>query len=98
MASSERATSRSLAVPSSTAGRPVVRVRAGSCWALASASRRLVTFAATVVSWLAGMLAVCGAASHVPWLTASAPAEAADAPAEAADAPAKAADGTASGP
>ena len=76
MASSERATFRSLAVPSSTAGRLVLRVRPGSCWALASASRRLVTFAATAVSWLAGMLAVCGTASQVPWLTTSDPAKA----------------------
>ena len=66
MASSERATSRSLAVPFSTAGRLVVRVSVGSCWAFCSASRSPSTLAATVVSWLAGMLAVCGWASQVP--------------------------------
>jgi hypothetical protein len=66
MASSERATSRSLAIPSSTAGRLVMSVRDGSCWALASVDRRPFTLAATAVSWSAGMLSVCGSASQVP--------------------------------
>ena len=66
MASSERATSRSLAVPSSTAGRLVVSVRDGSCWAFGSAARSPFTLAATAVSWPAGMLAVRGSASQVP--------------------------------
>jgi len=66
MASSERATSRSLAVPDSTAGRLVTSVRDGSCWAFARLARRPFTLAATLVSWSAGMLAVCGSASQVP--------------------------------
>ena len=76
MASRDRATSRSLAVPCSTAGRLVVSVRAGSAMASCSVCCSVVTFAATVVSWAAGMLAVCGWASQEPASAVSAPAEA----------------------
>ena len=67
MASSDRATSRLLAVPLSTEGRLVVSVRAGSSSAFCSDCRRSSTRPATVLSSLAGTLAVCGWASQEPW-------------------------------
>ena len=66
MSSSERATSRLLAVPLSTVGRLVVRSRSGSCTAFASAWRRASTWPATVPSSSAGTLAVSGWASQEP--------------------------------
>ena len=67
MASSERATSRLLAVPLSTEGRLVVRLRSGNCSAFCSVCRSTSTRPATVPSSRAGMLAVCGWASQEPW-------------------------------
>ena len=77
MASSERATSRSLAVPLSTEGRLVVSARDGSTWAFCSDCRSPSTLAATMLSWSAGMLAVSGRASQLPVLTERGPAKAA---------------------
>ena len=77
MASSERATSRLLAVPLSTAGSPVTMVRSGSWVASARSCRRPVTLAATFLSSPAGTLAVCGTASQEPPSTVRAPPNAA---------------------
>ena len=78
MSSRERATSRLLAVPLSTEGRPVARVRSGSVIAWASASCRPFTLSAMVLSWSAGRLAVRGTASQEPPSTGSGPANAQD--------------------
>ena len=72
IASSDLATARLLAVPASTAGRPVVSCRPLSVAEFASESSRAVTLAEAVLRLVPAKAAMSGWATQVPPLTGSA--------------------------